>query len=1343
MGQLTNQFVSQSYQGLLNLENANTGVTATLQYVTDGVGNRLPMLASTSSIVITGSFRGDGSGLTGVTTTLPSGVVSGSAQIVELGFATTSSVNTLSGSIAATDLGQNNRLTSLEGITGSLQNQINQKLDTGSFNTYTSSVNTKLAGLDIETGSLQNQIDALATTGSLSGYTTITVFNNYTSSNDSKVNSLIAGTGSYATTSSLTALSQSIATTDLGQDNRLGSIEQKTGSYATTGSNQFNGNQSITGSIRASSTVTSLDGFVGGYLQSSTNLSLSGNQLVDIKTNTTGTNGKVRLYSNGGQPFKVEVTGSLEVSNGITGSLLGTASYATQALSASWAPDNSNRNGLITTGSIGGTQSITGSLNVEGTISATSASFTYVNTVYETASVIYSSGSNQLGDAEDDTQTLWGAVKLPSGSLSITGSLRSTGEIRTDGGVVVGTTLLVNNIENPAGSGDITINTSPFFKVAIDGDTEVTGTLKVTNGITGSLQGTASYATQALSASYAPDTTNTGSLVSDVTLGIVSSSVSVTKGDGTTSQFTINDVNNATSASFATNATSSSFSQYTISGSFSDFATSASFATNALSSSHAINADTASFYGGTVVSASYAVNAATASIANDLIVVAKNNNASTLTRGTIVRIVGANGDNPLIDSASWTDDFNSANTLGMLSEDVASNDFANVVVQGKVIGINTNGMPAGALLFLSSSGQYTTSSVPAPYHEVRLGQVLRDNVNNGSAYITIDNGYELTELHDVDITNPVDGDLLVYRSGSYGIWQNETGGEIGLATTSSVNQKLDTGSFNTYTASMDARTGSYITTGSAASSQSITGSLILSGSAGPELDVKGDVNITGSLNNKGNIIVSNTSMTNTFNNVSSSVDGNILFGWDGTVPQNVATMSLVISGSNNILSAARPQGTNGYFGYVSGSNNLMLGATTTLITGSILRPQIQNNIVNSGNALLGFSSSSVAGGQPSITSNILNSQFSIQLAAVSGSITAGNNIINGNTTISHAPGPIANFRNTFSSNNINSTFTVSNLQSSSFTVINNNTVGAAHSINNYFNNPFGTQGITVSRNFFSGQSNGIHISGSPATNATRAIGDSFIGGFSSAISGSVSGSDVSNGSAIFMYGRNLVANATSATNAGGNAFLGRFNDTGSLANTNDIVLAVGTGTAVGTRRTGLYVTTGSLVGVSGSLEVIGTSNFRGGTIRVSGSEFRTNNYVIYEGSPNDPGPMSNFVGTFMTDRNTFTFNNILQSQLTTGSNFSITTNTGSTYTNITFDASYAGTDTLLNIGNYNGSRNVDVITDTMTITGSVNISSVMKLQALNPLPGGTLGELAVSSSNELYFHNGTSWNLIS
>ena len=48
---------------------------------------------------------------------------------------------------------------------------------------------------------------------------------------------------------------------------------------------------------------------------------------------------------------------------------------------------------------------------------------------------------------------------------------------------------------------------------------------------------------------------------------------------------------------------------------------------------------------------------------------------------------------------------------------------------------------------------------------------------------------------------------------------------------------------------------------------------------------------------------------------------------------------------------------------------------------------------------------------------------------------------------------------------------------------------------------------------------------------------------------------------------------------------------------------------------------------------------------------------------------------------------------------------------------------------------------TQTVTGSVNITSTMKLSAQHPLPSGTVGTLAVSGSN-LYYHNGTTWQQI-
>jgi hypothetical protein len=46
-----------------------------------------------------------------------------------------------------------------------------------------------------------------------------------------------------------------------------------------------------------------------------------------------------------------------------------------------------------------------------------------------------------------------------------------------------------------------------------------------------------------------------------------------------------------------------------------------------------------------------------------------------------------------------------------------------------------------------------------------------------------------------------------------------------------------------------------------------------------------------------------------------------------------------------------------------------------------------------------------------------------------------------------------------------------------------------------------------------------------------------------------------------------------------------------------------------------------------------------------------------------------------------------------------------------------------------------------TITGSINITSTINLTPQNPLPTGTLGTLATSGSN-LYFHNGSGWQLV-
>ena len=133
---------------------------------------------------------------------------------------------------------------------------------------------------------------------------------------------------------------------------------------------------------------------------------------------------------------------------------------------------------FATTGSntFTGTQTITGSVNIKGNISAESASFQYVTTIYETASIIYSSGSNQLGDASDDVQTLWGQVFLPSGPLVITGSIYTNGSITIlnngNNSSLTDTELNIEANQTPAASYIVSFNqTASSAVISYDGAT--------------------------------------------------------------------------------------------------------------------------------------------------------------------------------------------------------------------------------------------------------------------------------------------------------------------------------------------------------------------------------------------------------------------------------------------------------------------------------------------------------------------------------------------------------------------------------------------------------------------------------------------------------------------------------------------------------------------------------------------------------------------------------------------------------------------------------------------------------------------------------------------------------
>jgi len=203
-----------------------------------------------------------------------------------------------------------------------------------------------------------------------------------------------------------------------------------------------------------------------------------------------------------------------------------------------------------------------------------------------------------------------------------------------------------------------------------------------------------------------------------------------------------------------------------------------------------------------------------------------NADSVTLTDGMVVYISGSQGNRIAVKRAVATAEMGSANTLGMVTEPITAGSEGFITTFGVVNGLNTIGLTPGVPLWLSTaSGEFTQTKPNAPYHNVMVGYVQRVHATVGSIFVKIDNGYELDELHNVvDSTISTSfGDLLV-RSGS--VWTNsrQLTGSYGL--TGSLQATSFTGSlFGTASYAAFANTSSYAQTASFANNFTVAGTL--------------------------------------------------------------------------------------------------------------------------------------------------------------------------------------------------------------------------------------------------------------------------------------------------------------------------------------------------------------------------------------------------------------------------------------------------------------------------------------------------------------------------------------
>jgi hypothetical protein len=153
----------------------------------------------------------------------------------------------------------------------------------------------------------------------------------------------------------------------------------------------------------------------------------------------------------------------------------------------------------------------------------------------------------------------------------------------------------------------------------------------------------------------------------------------------------------------------------------------------------------------------------------------RNSTGATLTKGTAVYISGATGQLPTVSKALATGDSTSAQTLGLITSDLANNSNGYVTIIGLINNINTSAYTDGAQLYLSptTAGTLTATKPYAPNHLVYMAVVAHAHPTHGKLIVKVQNGYELDEIHNVSAQSPTTGQTIVYNS-STSLWEKNT-----------------------------------------------------------------------------------------------------------------------------------------------------------------------------------------------------------------------------------------------------------------------------------------------------------------------------------------------------------------------------------------------------------------------------------------------------------------------------------------------------------------------------------------------------------------------------------------
>ena len=149
-----------------------------------------------------------------------------------------------------------------------------------------------------------------------------------------------------------------------------------------------------------------------------------------------------------------------------------------------------------------------------------------------------------------------------------------------------------------------------------------------------------------------------------------------------------------------------------------------------------------------------------------------------IANGDVVMFAGAQGDQALFTKANTSAvGFQPRWVIGVATQDIPNNNWGYVTTYGKVRDLLLYAYPAGTILYLDPAvpGGFTSVEPIAPLPKIVVAAVLRESTSptaeNAIILVRPDFGYHLYDLHDVEISNPTNNQVIAWNS-TLSRWEN-------------------------------------------------------------------------------------------------------------------------------------------------------------------------------------------------------------------------------------------------------------------------------------------------------------------------------------------------------------------------------------------------------------------------------------------------------------------------------------------------------------------------------------------------------------------------------------------